>query len=128
MVCIWQVMLQVMYQMYRIASDWAWHGVLESYTNLLKFLLTLDDGLHEARIHESISGNYGLLTIILQKTQASSRVGMHHQDRQLIQKYTEIGQELYQLPVVKEWFEARADSDDQDLQWFRRSLAPEPRK
>lgn len=121
-------MLQIMYQMYRVASDWAWHGVLELYSNLLKFLLTLDDGLHDARIHELINGNYGLLAIVLQKTQTSSRMGMHYQDRQLIQKYTEIGQELYQLPVVKAWFEAQADSDDQDLQWFHRLLAPEQRK
>src|SRR3546814_3988325 len=47
-----QIIYQVMHQMYRVASDWAWHGVLESYTSLIKCLVNLDDGLRDARRSE----------------------------------------------------------------------------
>src|SRR5690606_17970529 len=119
-----QIMLQVLHQMYRVASDWAWHGVLESYTNLLKYLLQLDDGLHDLRVNELMNCNFGLLVILWQKAQSATRMGVHYQDRQLTQKYTEIAQELYQLQVVKDWFDSQDDSEDEGLAWFRHQLAP----
>lgn len=121
-------MYQIVYQMYRVASDWAWHGVLESYTNLLKSLLTLDDGLHVVRMDEMVNGPHGLLTVLTQRTQTTGRMSGHYQDQQLTRKYTEICQDLYKLQVFKDWVEMQDEAADQDFAWFRRLIDPSQRE
>lgn len=58
-------MMQALRRLQHIVKDWTWNPAESVIVGFLRVLVNINDGLHTQRIEELISGEYGLLTSIL---------------------------------------------------------------
>jgi hypothetical protein len=110
--------------------DWAWAPAVELNVNIIRGLLTIDDGLADVRVDEVILGQHGLLNALTEKGRFSRAdvpgfdrsMDRGYQRSQQLTRYTEIAQILYQVPFVRHWLDVQDPSPE--LLLLRQILRP----